>query len=103
MTSAEFAAAVHAYIFVRAHGGVVRKPAVKPINGWGFGGKRSSENTPAIVICDEGITCLTVETHEVIETLRVPAALNHESKVDRETLETDGGNHSGCGPTRGFA
>jgi hypothetical protein len=103
MTFAEFAATIHTHIFPGTVRGIVSKPTVKPIDWRGFGSKRASEDTATVVISDEGVTGFAVEAHEIIETLGVAAALNHECKVNGETLKTNGGDHDGGGTARSLA
>ena len=97
---AKFATAVHANILGRAGRCVISEPLIEPVNGRGFGGKGAPKNAAAEVVSDQDVTGLTVETDQIVETRGCFAFLDHESEIDRQTLETDGGNHGGSGPTR---
>lgn len=39
------------------------------------------------MISDEDVACFAIVAHQVVETFRIGAFLNHESDVDTETLE----------------
>ena len=45
------------------------------------------------MIGDEDVACFAIVTHQVVETFRVGAFLNHESKINTETLKAFVGSH----------
>jgi hypothetical protein len=100
---AEFTTTIHTDILLEAIGGIVSKPAVKPIDRGCFSGERASEDTATVVVSDEDVACFAVEAHEIIKTFGITATLDHESEIDRETLEADGGDHDGGGATGDLA
>jgi hypothetical protein len=103
MTSAEFTTAIHACIFVGTGRGIISEPTIEPIDRGSLGSKCATENASTVVVGDEDVTGFTVEAHEVVETFRIVALLNHKREIDRKTLKADRGNHGGGGTAGGFA
>jgi hypothetical protein len=59
---------------------------VEPINRRGFSGKGAAEDATTEVVGDQNVTSFSVETNQIIKTLRAFTLLDHESEINRESL-----------------
>ena len=96
-TPSELATTIHANIFVGAIGSVVGQPIVEPLHGRSFGGKSTTVEATAEIVCDESITGLAVDTDQTVLTLGIAAPLHHEAEIDRDALVADSRTHCGSG------
>jgi hypothetical protein len=59
-TLAEFAASIHAHVFVGALRRIARQPTVDPIDWWRLCGECSSENPATEVVSKEDVASLAI-------------------------------------------
>jgi hypothetical protein len=87
-TSSKIATKVKANILIREvnRETMLGKPAIQKVNGRSLGTKSLTIQSATVMIRDKAITSFTIEALKTSNTSRVFGALDHETKVNRETL-----------------
>ena len=92
-TAAEFTTKIHADVFVRVvdRETVLSKPTIEKINRRGLVGKAFAVQGAAVVVDDETVACLVIETLQATDARRINTrGLDKEAKVDRDALAASG-------------